>query len=1043
MDQIKLCQINICGFSDRTKACLENYAYENQADFIFLSETKLRFDTTVRNYSHFYKHNKSTSLQGGVGILMRDCYRGDRQSYLEHDDIDALFMVAILNRKRYLFCSAYIPPNSPKLFKKFLDMLKFAIAEAVVLKCEGFIAAGDFNARHQNWGDILDNKHGSMLLEFSQKEYVDIWSKFVGNTFQCCNGGSRIDLVISNSGMSYEQFIDEEIELFTGAPQRGHVPVWTVLQSTKRSKNFQKTIYEWDNTNWNDFELYLEKITFQCFPNIVNTTDPQTLWNVAKDLILEAKHKFVPTKIITGHSKPFWNSDLSHLSQKLRQARKQFKFRSDYRNGEVLEKAKNEFTDALNEAKRKHIENQTRCLNHSEGTQFWKEFKNTFYTQHEKNYIGVIENENQKIIHDSKKSEIFQRVIFEGQHLKNCSFDSTWKRYVEDKVSKQEFLEAEESLWYNNCISAEEILLYVKNTNCSKKSVDIDGIHPRMIKHCGHQFQMLLYKLFNAVLKTGKWIWNEGQVTLLKKPGKPNYADVGAYRPITISSYIGKLLERVLKARIVKFLEEKAVLKDSQHGFRPGFSTASYMTELLCHIEDGVKRQFHTAGIFIDLQKAFDSIWLDGLLYKIHCLGIHGSLLSLLASFLKNRTLRIKVNNTVGDPFTSKIGVPQGGVLSPILFVIYINDMLNDIPTQVGRFQYADDTSIVVTAQNHSDLSRNCQDACTAITKWLHIWRLKANCSKTDILVFKGTCDLPILSNEQILQREESKVLGILIDEKLSFDKHLSNCKNSLQQKWNLIKPFIYKGLNASTCKFILEQSIMPKTHYLAFIWDKKYRLSIYQMVKDLTRTPFNPAAEHIFAFSDILPLELKYLSQKLNSLRSFQKIKKLDIFEKYNKSLYAQTLKSELDKFAGTRNTDPKQLKTQDFTQAKIRKFVREKWKSRFINYCRANPCSGLLADENIYENILQKFQLPLDINPRVLGGICALLTGHCNLQLHLYKLNLTFSPCCICLTEDESPEHFLYRCPMYKDIRALYTPTLGNWKTVAEYIYFTGRIL
>ena len=108
-------------------------------------------------------------------------------------------------------------------------------------------------------------------------------------------------------------------------------------------------------------------------------------------------------------------------------------------------------------------------------------------------------------------------------------------------------------------------------------------------------------------------------------------------------------------------------------------------------------------------------------------------------------------------------------------------------------------------------------------------------------------------------------MLGIQIDEELSFDTHLSNCKNSLQQKWNLIKPFIYKGLNASTCKFILEQSIMPKTHYLAFIWDKKYRRSVYQMVKDLTRTPFNPAAEHIFPFSDISPLELKYLSQKLN----------------------------------------------------------------------------------------------------------------------------------------------------------------------------------
>ena len=119
-------------------------------------------------------------------------------------------------------------------------------------------------------------------------------------------------------------------------------------------------------------------------------------------------------------------------------------------------------------------------------------------------------------------------------------------------------------------------------------------------------------------------------------------------------------------------------------------------------------------------------------------------------------------------------------------------------------FQYAYDTSIAVTAQNPSDLSKNCQDACTPITKWLHIWHLKANCSKTDILVFKGTCDVPVLSNEKILQRKESKMLGILIDEEPSFVKHLSSCKNSFQSKWNLIKPFIYKGLTASTSNLFL-----------------------------------------------------------------------------------------------------------------------------------------------------------------------------------------------------------------------------------------------
>ena len=99
-----------------------------------------------------------------------------------------------------------------------------------------------------------------------------------------------------------------------------------------------------------------------------------------------------------------------------------------------------------------------------------------------------------------------------------------------------------------------------------------------------------------------------------------------------------------------------------------------------------------------------DSIWLHGLLYRIHCLGIHGSRLPLLSIFLKKCTLRIKVNNTVGvgDPFTSKIGVPQVGVLCNILMTCSTIS-----PLKVGRFQYADDTSIVVTAQNHPDVSRN------------------------------------------------------------------------------------------------------------------------------------------------------------------------------------------------------------------------------------------------------------------------------------------------------------------------------------------------
>ena len=141
---------------------------------------------------------------------------------------------------------------------------------------------------------------------------------------------------------------------------------------------------------------------------------------------------------------------------------------------------------------------------------------------------------------------------------------------------------------------------------------------------------------------------------------------------------------------------------------------------------------------------------------------------------------------------------------------------------------------------------KKCQLVCSKISCWLCEWRLKANCTKPDLLVLYGSSDNPVLSGEKILRQPETKVLGIYLDEKLSFDKHLARCQNTIQQKWNLLKPFIFKGLSVETSKFILLQVIMPKTHYLGFIWDRKLRFLIYQIVKSLSRTPFNPAGEHI-----------------------------------------------------------------------------------------------------------------------------------------------------------------------------------------------------
>ena len=173
--------------------------------------------------------------------------------------------------------------------------------------------------------------------------------------------------------------------------------------------------------------------------------------------------------------------------------------------------------------------------------------------------------------------------------------------------------------------------------------------------------------------------------------------------------------------------------------------------------------------------------------------------------------------------------------------------MLEGLPNYARSFQYADDTSIVVRGGNHVEMSENCQLVCSKISCWLHKWRLKAICAKTDLLVFYGSLDNPVLSGEKILRQPETKVLGVNLDEKLSFDKHLARCQNTIQQKWNLLKPFIFKGLSVETSKFILLQVIMPKTHYLGFIWDRKLRFFDLPNSKKSFQDSFQPCRRTFF----------------------------------------------------------------------------------------------------------------------------------------------------------------------------------------------------
>ena len=455
---------------------------------------------------------------------------------------------------------------------------------------------------------------------------------------------------------------------------------------------------------------------------------------------------------------------------------------------------------------------------------------------------------------------------------------------------------------------------------------------------------------------------------------------------------------------------------------------------MLRDIEHHCKTGQATAGIMVDLQKAFDSVWIDGLLFRLHEIGITGKILKTLCSFLRNRQIQLSVNGHTSDNKPCNIGVPQGSILSPILFTIYIRDMLDKV--EGNSLQYADDTTIISSQPTDTELSLVCQTNCSSVNNWLNKWRMNANANKTDFIIFKGNATTPHLGTSVINKVTETKVLGLVIDHKLNFTKQLQKSKHILEQKWNLVKPFIHSGLHITASKRILTLAIIPKALYLAFIWDTKEKLSLYKILKSMLNVPFHPPTQTLHTLSGIKPIPLQYLQGRLALIKQLLAYSN-DNIGQYPRSNLTKLFQSDIYKLnRASKSAEPIQL-----TKPSIKRHLLNTWVNHWKRFCLTQGASnGLLYSMQDPSQLILK-PIPTDCHPKTFGSLCALLSGHTRLQLHTYNLGLTYSPTCICLLEDETPHHFLHVCPCYEPIRKLHKPTLGEWDNIVQYLEATGR--
>jgi hypothetical protein len=311
-----------------------------------------------------------------------------------------------------------------------------------------------------------------------------------------------------------------------------------------------------------------------------------------------------------------------------------------------------------------------------------------------------------------------------------------------------------------------------------KKAPGPDNISNTALKLLPPKVVVTLAAIFNASLRLCHFPsrWKNATVIFIPKPGK-NSKLPQSNRPISLLSSIGKVLEKVILTRLVKVTDENSTIPDEQFGFRPKHSTVDQLINVTEFIAKGFGQNQSTGAIFLDVAKAFDTVWHDGLVYKLHAAGVPMAMVRLLNSFLNRRVFHAKILSTQRE---IQAGVPQGSVLSPTLYAIFTADIPKPDNTKIAL--YADDTAILVRSWSPEIISRDLQGAVENLESWFRTWRIDVNPEKSSAILFTKRHFRPVgevaMFNRVIPWTTVVKYLGVKFDNHLTFIRARENSRS-------------------------------------------------------------------------------------------------------------------------------------------------------------------------------------------------------------------------------------------------------------------------
>ncbi|GBN88314.1 putative RNA-directed DNA polymerase from transposon X-element [Araneus ventricosus] len=541
------------------------------------------------------------------------------------------------------------------------------------------------------------------------------------------------------------------------------------------------------NTDWSKFQNYLRNHVEYKPYRISNEMDiEEAVCNFEKNL--QNAHRFA-TKIVKNSTSTYIHPNIKDL---IKTRNKTKKDSQTLRNPSIkteLNRIEKLIKKLEKESRQKDKTEELETLNPENGT-LWTKAK---IMRRKAQKIPALKGEFKLALSDPDKAETIELSLEKQFSLNNLSHSETEE---EVNQSTNNFSPPINNNYQNdniNSIQPSEFIKIIKKLNI-KKACGRDGITNKMIKNIPCTMVFALTEIINNIFNFNYFpnAWKTAVVVPILKPGKdPTIPE--NYRPISLLSTLSKITENFILDKLNKHLIGNKILCPEQFGFRNSLTTNHQLLRVVEYITKGFDRGEYTAAVFLDIQKAFDRVWKQGLIHKLIMYKTPPNLDQLLNFYLDDRKFVVRVGNSSSESKTMKAGIPQGGKISPVLYSIHVNDIPTTHKTLLGM--YADDTAILARNKNPKYTAAAINQHLEKLDDWFVKWKIALNVSKTEAVCFaKGEKKhKPVIKikNKIIPWSQQAKYLGIILDKKLTWQSHISSIKTKFRNATRKLYPLI------------------------------------------------------------------------------------------------------------------------------------------------------------------------------------------------------------------------------------------------------------